>query len=161
MKLPVKLQNRIIDFLKSLPNIDDTTKRRAFIYSASLDHDLQNQLSFDQPVAQFVPELVTLLLKYGKLHDGRYALEAILATAQNFIGEDRRIKECKPLIEELNILLTEDEKNLLTNKESIETQLNIDVDNKDKRTRSYLAFQIGYAILPICAKQEENLWKNG
>lgn len=122
MKLPITLQNKIIEFLKSLPNIDDTKKRQAFIYSANLDQELQSQLSFDEPAAQFVPVLVTILLRYGRLHDGRNALEAVLEATKNFIGSDRRIEECEPLIEELNALRIKDEENIpnIKNKEQEE-----------------------------------------
>ena len=58
MEVPVKLHNKIIGFLKSLPNIGDTRGRRAFIYSAGLDSQLSDQIPFDDPPAQFIPLLV-------------------------------------------------------------------------------------------------------
>lgn len=70
MELPSKLKADIIEFLKSLPNISDSKSRYAFILEASLDRRLQDQISPDEPPAQFVPNLVDKLLKYGQLDDG-------------------------------------------------------------------------------------------
>lgn len=111
MKLPVILQHKIVEFLQSLPNIDDISKRQAFIYSLGLDTELQAQLSFQDPPAQFVPLLVKIMLQYGKLHDGRYALETLLEATKNFIGEDRRTQECEPLIQELQELRIKERNN--------------------------------------------------
>jgi hypothetical protein len=99
MKLPVTFQHKVIDFLKSLPNMDDAKSRRAFIYSVGLDSQLQDQISFDEPPAQFLPILVSTLLNYGKLEDGQYALEAVLQSAKDYIGQDRQ-KYCETLIKE-------------------------------------------------------------
>lgn len=104
MELPITLQNKIIDFLKSLPNIDDNKGQKAFIYSVGLDLKLQEQIPFDYSVAQFAPCLVSILLKYGKLDDGRNALETVLETAKNYVGEDKR-SHCDVLIEELRTII--------------------------------------------------------
>lgn len=103
MKLPVTLQSDIIEFLKSLPNINDNGNQRVFIYSAGLDSELENQIQYIGSLTQFITLLVATLSKYGKLHDGRYALEAILESTKNYIGEDRRAY-CDRLIVELHNL---------------------------------------------------------
>ncbi len=100
MKLSVKLKNEIINFLKSLPNLDDIKSRRAFIYSVGLDPQLKAQIPFDDPPAQFVPFLVSILINYGRLEDGRYALEAVLEIAKNYIGQDKR-EYCDILIQKM------------------------------------------------------------
>ena len=92
MKLPLELQNKIINFLNSLPNLYDTNGRKAFIYSVGLDSQLIGPLPFDEPIAQFVPLLVSILLDYGKLANGRYPLEAVLEATKNYIGLDKRIE---------------------------------------------------------------------
>ena len=99
MDLPGTLQQKIREFLTSLPNLDDTQARRAFIYSAGLDSQLQEHIPFDKPPAQFVPLLVSELLKYGTLNDGQYALEAVLEAAKQHIGKDRK-EYCDILIKE-------------------------------------------------------------
>lgn len=100
MKLPAILQNKIIDFLKSLSTLHDSESQRAFIYHAGLDPQLQQQIPFGKPPAQFVPFLISILLDYERLDDGRYALEAILHVAKDYIGQDRK-KYCDDLIQEL------------------------------------------------------------
>lgn len=100
MKLPVTLHNRVTDFLNSLPNIDNGDGQRSLVYHAGLDAQLQNLIPFDKPAMQFIQLLVPTLLKYGKLDDKRYALEALLEAAKNYVGQDKR-EYCETLIEEI------------------------------------------------------------
>lgn len=102
MKLPATLHRKIIDFLQSLPTIHNADSRRAFIYHASLDSQLQDQIFFDKPAAQFVLLLVTELMNYGALQDGRNALEAILETAKYYVGQEKK-EHCDRLIKEVHI----------------------------------------------------------
>ncbi len=67
MELPVTLQNKIIDFLMSLPNIQDGDSQRALIYQGGLDPKLQAQIPFGKPLAQFVPFLVSILTHFKDL----------------------------------------------------------------------------------------------
>ena len=60
------------------------------IFSAGLEPQLQNQLNFGIPAAQFVELLVSILKSYGRLGDGRDALEAILEAAKQYVGKDRQ-----------------------------------------------------------------------
>ncbi len=90
MEIPASLQSKIIEFLQSLPNMDDTRSRQAFIYSIGLDRELTMRISFDDPPSQFVPLVVTILLEYGKLRDGRNAVEAVLVRAKDFVGRDQQ-----------------------------------------------------------------------
>jgi hypothetical protein len=46
MELPIKLYNEIVNFLISLPNIEDSQTQKALIYSAGLDRQLQRQIIF-------------------------------------------------------------------------------------------------------------------
>jgi hypothetical protein len=41
------LHNRIVEFLTSLPNIQDKNERRALIFSAVLDSELEDQIEFE------------------------------------------------------------------------------------------------------------------
>lgn len=104
MELPATLQKNIIDILKSLPVLDDTKSRQAFIYSAGLDSQLKDLIDFDKPVAQFAPLLVSTLIKYGELHDGRHALESVLETAKGYVGQDRQL-HCDKVLQELHTYL--------------------------------------------------------
>lgn len=100
MKISTKLNKEIIDFLASLPNIYDSDSQRSIIYHAGLDSELQKQIPFDKPLAQFVPLLVSILLDYGELDNGQQALEAVLETAKNYVGQDKR-DYCDKLMQEL------------------------------------------------------------
>lgn len=104
MKISARLQKEIITFLMSLPNIHDANTQRAFIYKAGLDPELQAQIPFDKPSAQFIPILVKTLLDYGKIHDGREALESLLEEAKYSIGVDRKA-DCDILLNELRLTL--------------------------------------------------------
>ena len=91
MKLSVELHNDIVKFLTSLPNIDDCSGRQALIYKAALDAQLQGQIRFSPPPAHFFELLVPQLIQYGHLEDGRNALEAVLESTKDFVGQDRRV----------------------------------------------------------------------
>lgn len=104
MNLPVELHNKIVEFLISLPNIHSSEARRALILTAGIDARIEKQLNFDKPPTEFVPSLMAILLDYGKLEDGRHSLIAILETAKDSVGQDRR-EDCETLIDELRPLL--------------------------------------------------------
>ncbi len=101
MDLPVALRHKIVDFLASLPNIHNNETQQAFVFQAGLDDQLQNHLPFGKTTAQFVPRLVALTIKYGRLQDGRNALEAILESAKDHVGLDKR-KQCDCILKELH-----------------------------------------------------------
>ncbi len=100
MELPFSVQKKISKFLLSLPDIHDISSRKALLSHAGIDSAIQDQIVFDKPSSQFVSLLVTKLSTYGRLNDGRNALEAILSTAKEYFGLDKRIY-CDALIQEL------------------------------------------------------------
>ena len=90
-ELPFELRRKIADFLTALPNMDDDIHtRQALISQAGLDRRLEQQILFAGSPIQFVPRLISTLMKYGKLTDGRYALEAVLQAANDFVGIDKQ-----------------------------------------------------------------------
>ncbi|MFX0197979.1 MAG: hypothetical protein ACFFCW_17810 [Candidatus Hodarchaeota archaeon] len=101
MELPSTFQHRIVEFLTSLPSINDTSSQQALICQAALDQDLQQQIPFGTPSAQFIPLLVSKLGKYGKLTDGRYAVEAVLEAAKSSVGQDKKA-DCDALLQEFH-----------------------------------------------------------
>lgn len=103
MELSVTLQHKIVNFLTSLPNIHDNMSQQALIYQAGLDQELQNQINFGAPPVQFFSLLVPLLFKYGRIQDGRNALEALLEAAKQYVGQEKK-RECENLIEKLSRL---------------------------------------------------------
>ena len=100
MELPITLQNKIADFLKSLPNMEGENNQRAFISRVGLDEILQAQIPFGQPLSQFVQLLIPIVIKYGLLEDRRNALQAILEAARDIIGKDRK-EYCDTLIQQI------------------------------------------------------------
>ena len=94
------LHQKIVDFLTSLPNIDDSSTQRALIYGAGLDEDLQHQIHFVGSATQFFQLLVPILSKYGKLIDGRNALESVLESAKKYVGQEKK-EYCDKIIKEL------------------------------------------------------------
>ena len=108
MILPVGLHQKIVEFLTSLPNIDVHDGQRAFIKSAVLDSQLEAQIMFSGSSVQFIELLVPQLVKYGRLEDGRHALEAVLESTKNFVGPDRR-EVCGRLLQELRTLVNVEE----------------------------------------------------
>lgn len=100
MELPFELHSKIVEFLTSLPNIHDSSAQRAFIFSAGLDSRLQKRINYSGSPEQFFQLLVSTLTDYGVVKDGRNALEAILETAKNSVGKDRK-EYCDALIQEL------------------------------------------------------------
>lgn len=100
--LSSKLHREIVDFLTSLPSIHDNFTQRALIYSAGLDSQLQNQISFGLPASQFIELLVPSLSSYGMLEDGRNALEAVLESAKQYVGQNRQAY-CDRLIQDLRV----------------------------------------------------------
>ena len=72
MKLPVELQNRIIDFLVSLPNMHDSESQRSLIYRAGLDIQVQVHIPIGQAPFQFASSLVSILTNYGVMNDQQF-----------------------------------------------------------------------------------------
>ncbi len=103
-KIEGDVLSSIVAFMQSLPNIHDSDSQRAFIVHAGVDTELQDQIPFGKPAAQFVPLLVSTLTRYGRLSDGRPALEAVLEAAKNYIGQDKRAY-CNTLIQEVQASL--------------------------------------------------------
>ncbi len=100
MKLSVTLQKEIVDFLISLPDIDNNEKQRALIVSAGLDTALQSQIRFGVSAILFFQLLVPILIDFGILEDGRNALEAVLESAKNYVGKKKKT-DCDKLIQKI------------------------------------------------------------
>ncbi|MBN2266810.1 MAG: hypothetical protein JW725_00520 [Candidatus Babeliaceae bacterium] len=88
MRLPIQLQNEIIEYFECLPIMRDSDGQQALIYQAGLDLRLQTQIPFGKPQAEFAAILVSKLISYGNLEDGRNALVAVLEVTKNYIGSD-------------------------------------------------------------------------
>ncbi len=98
-----ELHDKIATFLTAIPNIHDHNTQKALIYSASLDQRLQQQIDITGAPAQFVQVLIVTLKDYGRLEDGRNALEALLEAAKDSVGTDHRAY-CDELIRDLRVV---------------------------------------------------------
>lgn len=105
MEIPFELHNEIVKFLTSLPNIHDRDSQRAFLFSAGLDSPLMDQISIGGSTSQFFQILIPTLVRYGTLRDGRNALVAVLETAKQYIGQDKKVI-CEELIQKLHIVFS-------------------------------------------------------
>lgn len=88
--LSAALTQQIVEFLSSLPELDKEDARRAWLFSAGLDTPLQQQIQIGGSSRQFFQLLAQTTVAYGRLHDGRFALEAILTAAKSLVGPDRQ-----------------------------------------------------------------------
>jgi len=97
MEISKELITDVISFLQNLPLVNDKNGRAGLLLEANIDQSLFHLISFEGANSIFFSELVYLFLQYGQLEDGRYALQAILETAKNRIGLDKR-KYCDTLL---------------------------------------------------------------
>ena len=95
----------VVVLIQSLPNLHDSDSQRAFLSSAGIDAKAQDQIPVGKPPAQFAPLLVSTLAKYGTLHDGRHALEAVLEAAKQFVGQEKSV-QCDELIQQVQTYFT-------------------------------------------------------
>ncbi len=101
----MELHNQIVELLASLPNIHDKDERRALIYSAGLDKELEDQLEFDGPNRAILSIIVNALERYGTLKDRRSALIAVLETVKDMVGLEGKAY-CDELIQQSAIPIT-------------------------------------------------------
>ncbi len=103
MKLPGALHKNIVEFLTAIPSLSDSKDQQALIFAAVLDSRLQSQITFGGSSAQFIRLLVPKLTEYGKLADGRNALEAVLAAAKEHTGQEGKA-EFDALVKEIRAI---------------------------------------------------------
>lgn len=100
------LHTRIAEFLTTLPNMATVESRQALLYQAGFDEELQRQIDVTGPPGQFFQSLVAILNRYGTLHDGRHAVEALLNAAKRSVGKEGQA-QCEQLLGELHGVLAE------------------------------------------------------
>ncbi|KAA3641003.1 MAG: hypothetical protein DWQ02_01180 [Bacteroidetes bacterium] len=108
MDIPNKLRKELVEFIKSIPNIYTKEVKRSFIFSASLDSALVNQIDFEATTNSFAEFLINTLYDYGSLKDGREPITAVLLEASELVGfEVDGIKRGDPLIAKWKSFLAE------------------------------------------------------
>ena len=101
--LPADFYQTIVDFLNSLPNINEKQARRALIEMAGFSKALKHQLNCDEPPATFSPLLVSTLSAYGDLPDGQHALVALLEAAKQYVGQEKQTL-CEKFIQQFKTI---------------------------------------------------------
>jgi len=136
LNISSELNKKIVNFLTSLPGINDRNGQQALINRAGLDKQLQDQIKFPGSTAQFFDLLVPTLVQYGQIEDGRNALESVLEAAKDYVGKNRRAY-CDRLIEYACAVPNGEEQFLSLSSQSIGVQLFIEGDiqnfNETKR----------------------------
>lgn len=99
MEIPSELTRKTVEFLQSLPLVDDKNGRQALLLDANLDQELSSLISLEEPTMVFFQQLIPLLVRYGQLKDGCDAVGAILKAGQRRVGGNRK-EDCDSLIQE-------------------------------------------------------------
>lgn len=94
------LYTKIVELLITLPNADDKQARRALMLNAGLPDTLIDQVDATGATANFWPNFVEKLRKFGMLTNGESALIAVLIEARNAVGAEKKA-EYKKLIAEV------------------------------------------------------------
>lgn len=102
-EIPFELRQESVDVLVSLPNIHDMKVAQALISSAGFDAQLLGTIEFSGAPQPFFQTLVSLLSSYGTLEDGRHALAALLRSAKEYVGQEKRVR-CDRLIQAIRDL---------------------------------------------------------
>ena len=100
MPITHALRMAIIDCLKTFPNIEDLRGRRALVAKAGLDAPLAKQISYGGPLHEFCALLVAELEEYGRLKNGRYALQAVIEAVRARADPAER-RECELILKDL------------------------------------------------------------
>ena len=98
----MSIRNEILRlFEQSLSShIKDRKSREALLFRASLDQALEAGIELEGNASQFCPLFVKALSEYGKMSDGRYALNAVLEAAKSGVGPKAQA-ECDTLLSTL------------------------------------------------------------
>ena len=94
------LYTNIAELLATLPNADDKQARRALMLNAGLPSALIDQIDATGATADFWPNFVEKLRKFGTLPNGESALVAVLLEARKAGGKEKQAR-CKELIAEV------------------------------------------------------------
>ena len=100
-----ELRKHLSDFLQTTIDLSDSTSQRTFIDQVGFEVRLRQQIHFGGVQSQFISLLISTLMNYGTLDDGRDALEAVLETAKGYVNKNH-IKRCDELIQELRLFRT-------------------------------------------------------
>lgn len=104
MELPSALNKKIVAMLNSLSNINTEKGQQELLSGAGLDAALRKEIQTGKPAAFFVPLLVRRLADYGRLKDGRHALEALLEAASSLLKNKKQQKDCEKLVQQVRTL---------------------------------------------------------
>ena len=93
----MSLTNDIAQFFATLPHINEhLNTRKALIYRMNPDDELVRRIEFAGDTRSFCRKLTRVLTTYGKLQDGRDALDAVLEALEGNIDQEKQA-ECDRL----------------------------------------------------------------
>ncbi|MEM7124839.1 MAG: hypothetical protein AAF702_00845 [Chloroflexota bacterium] len=84
------IENRIIDYLVTLPELESEDSRRALLFNAVGNDPIRHRIRFSGATADFTSLLVQTLSKHGTLDDGRNALDSLLRVTEAAVGQEKR-----------------------------------------------------------------------
>jgi len=100
------LYAKIANLLATLPNADDKQARRALMLNAGLPDALKNQVDATGATANFWPNFVEKLRKFGTLTNGESALIAVLLEARKSVGKEKQAQYNGLIVEVQNAVGT-------------------------------------------------------
>ena len=98
-----ELRKNIVNFLISLSLLETERGRQAFMCAAGIEEEIGRSLNISDESFIFCNLLVTRLMEYGTLRDGRDALIAVLGEAKEHVGKNQQEKLDK-FIEEWRVI---------------------------------------------------------
>ena len=149
MPLHKDLNEKIVEFFTSLPNIHQDRTRQSLIFRAGLDNRLLDQISFIGASGEFFALLVPTLISYGKLEDGQNALEAVLDTAKHLVGQDRS-NYCDSLLSELREALDREKSSSTISEIEIDDTIQLPEGLTEQEKHAYYVSEARKSITERC-----------
>lgn len=97
MEISTVLRNKIIDHLETISYLNEEKSRQSLVDRAGLDKNLKIQIYYTGTISQFCELLISALINYGQLEDGRDPIIAILEASKSFSSVTLQ-KKCDQLI---------------------------------------------------------------
>ena len=86
MGKPISLRSDIIEYLQKIPSIELESFRQAFLTRANLDKNLSKLIVYSGNSVQFCELLLSTLISYGQLTDGRDSVIAVLEASKSLVS---------------------------------------------------------------------------
>lgn len=94
----MEFNHKLINYIRSVPNIETVNGRRALFFTANLS-EFEHRINWEGPTSNFVELLIPELIRCGNTQDGRDPINALLEATKERVGENRK-RDCANLQEE-------------------------------------------------------------